>query len=80
MSAMVKEGRADGRLLPAGLPETVAPPAKITTRHLLSHQSGIPHYGNGKIVPVERLNSLPTKLSVPLCGKPVSSTRAARTG
>jgi DNA invertase Pin-like site-specific DNA recombinase len=34
MSAMVKEGRADGRLLPAGLPETLAPPATITTRHL----------------------------------------------
>ncbi len=26
----------------------------ITTRHLLCHQSGIPHYANGEIVPTER--------------------------
>lgn len=26
----------------------------ITTRHLLTHQSGIPHYTNGKIVPTKR--------------------------
>ena len=25
--------------------------AKITTRHLLCHQSGIPHYSNGRIIP-----------------------------
>lgn len=28
--------------------------AVITTRHLLAHQSGIPHYLNGKVVPIER--------------------------
>lgn len=27
---------------------------KITTRHLLDHQSGIPHYDNGKVIPIQR--------------------------
>src|SRR5437763_17217905 len=26
----------------------------ITVRHLLCHQSGIPHYGHGRIVPTQR--------------------------
>jgi len=26
----------------------------ITSRHLLSHQSGIPHYGNGPVIPTHR--------------------------
>ncbi len=30
----------------------------ITTRHLLCHQSGIPHYANGKVIPTERKRSL----------------------
>ena len=30
---------------------------KVTTRHLLCHQSGIPHYSNGKIVPTKTNNT-----------------------
>ncbi len=36
------------------VPEFPDKGAKITTRHLLCHQSGLPHYTNGKIVPTER--------------------------
>lgn len=36
------------------VPEFPDKKTKISTRHLLSHQSGIPHYSNGKVVPVER--------------------------
>lgn len=33
------------------LPEFPEKSGVITTRHLLCHQSGIPHYGNGKVLP-----------------------------
>jgi serine beta-lactamase-like protein LACTB, mitochondrial len=36
------------------VPEFPDKGAKITTRHLLCHQSGIPHYLNGKVIPTER--------------------------
>lgn len=36
------------------VPEFPDKKVKVTTRHLLAHQSGIPHYTNGKVVPVER--------------------------
>lgn len=36
------------------VPEFPDKKAKITCRHILSHQSGIPHYRNGRIVPTER--------------------------
>lgn len=36
------------------LPEYPDPGAVITTRHLLSHQGGIPHYSNGAVVATER--------------------------
>ncbi|MBX3397413.1 MAG: beta-lactamase family protein [Gemmataceae bacterium] len=36
------------------VPEFPDKGAKITTRHLLCHQSGIPHYSNGTIVPTVR--------------------------
>lgn len=37
------------------LPELPAALQPLTTRQLLCHQSGIPHYSNGKIVPAETL-------------------------
>jgi CubicO group peptidase (beta-lactamase class C family) len=36
------------------VPEFPDKGATITTRHLLCHQSGIPHYANGKVVPTVR--------------------------
>lgn len=36
------------------VPEFPDKGAKITARHLLCHQSGIPHYLNGKVIPTER--------------------------
>ncbi len=36
------------------VPEFPDKKVKVTTRHLLDHQSGIPHYTNGKVIPVER--------------------------
>jgi serine beta-lactamase-like protein LACTB len=36
------------------VPEFPDKKVKITARHLLSHQSGIPHYDNGKVVPTDR--------------------------
>lgn len=36
------------------VPEFSATGGVITTRHLLCHQSGIPHYSNGKVVPTTR--------------------------
>jgi serine beta-lactamase-like protein LACTB, mitochondrial len=36
------------------VPEFPEKSAVITTRHLLTHQSGIPHYANGKVVPTAK--------------------------
>ena len=36
------------------VPEFPDPGAVITVRHLLCHQSGIPHYSNGTVVPTSR--------------------------
>jgi len=36
------------------VPEFPDKKVKITTRHLLDHQSGIPHYDNGKVIPIQR--------------------------
>ncbi len=38
----------------------------ITSRHLLSHQSGIPHYSNGKVVPTQRQYSTDHSLQDPI--------------
>ncbi|MBC8114376.1 MAG: beta-lactamase family protein, partial [Candidatus Saccharimonas sp.] len=38
----------------------------ITTRHLLCHQSGIPHYANGKIVPTVRNYDVADPFSQPV--------------
>lgn len=42
--------------------------AVITTRRLLCHQSGIPHYSNGRIVPIPPEHSAPNPLRDPVAG------------
>ena len=41
------------------VPEFPDQQVKITARHLLCHQSGIPHYSNGTIVPTQRTYDTP---------------------
>ena len=48
------------------VPEFPDKDAKITCRHLLSHQSGIPHYANGKIVPTIRKYDVSNPLADPV--------------
>lgn len=63
------------------LPDTFKP---ITTRQLLCHQSGIPHYSNGKVIPsgerfsvkeeLDPLNSIHRFLKSPLIFQPGTKT------
>jgi CubicO group peptidase (beta-lactamase class C family) len=39
------------------VPEFPRKDSVVTVRHLLCHQSGIPHYANGKVVPTERTSA-----------------------
>jgi serine beta-lactamase-like protein LACTB, mitochondrial len=48
------------------VPEYPATPETITTRHLLCHQSGVPHYSNGKVVPTERKYDTPVPFLDPV--------------
>jgi CubicO group peptidase (beta-lactamase class C family) len=48
------------------VPEFPDKGAVVTTRHLLTHQSGIPHYSNGKIVPTERRYTTPRPFMDPV--------------
>lgn len=66
---LVQEGKLD---LDADVrkyvPEFPDKGAKITTRHLLCHQSGIPHYTNGKIIPTQRDYPDPKPFNDPVNG------------
>lgn len=48
------------------VPEFPAHKHVITTRHLLCHQSGLPHYKNGKVIPTERAYSVPLPFLDPI--------------
>jgi serine beta-lactamase-like protein LACTB, mitochondrial len=48
------------------VPEFPDKNVKITPRHLLSHQSGIPHYENGKVVAVPRKYSVQDPFADPI--------------
>lgn len=48
------------------VPEFPDKGVKITTRHLLCHQSGLPHYSNGTIVPGNRLRGHSASLVEPV--------------
>jgi serine beta-lactamase-like protein LACTB, mitochondrial len=49
------------------VPEFPDKNAKLTCRHLLCHQSGIPHYSNGAIVPAPRSYSATDPWTDPVC-------------
>lgn len=50
------------------VPEFPDKGAVITTRQLLCHQSGIPHYSNGQIIPTEATYTTPQPLLDPING------------
>lgn len=48
------------------VPEFPDKKVKITVRHLLDHQSGVPHYSNGKVIPVVRKYDTPDPFANPI--------------
>lgn len=64
---LVAEGKldldADIRLY---VPEFPDKSVRLTTRHLLCHQSGIPHYANGKVIPTVRTYDIPDPYADPV--------------
>jgi serine beta-lactamase-like protein LACTB, mitochondrial len=65
---LVQQGKLDlDADVRAYVPEFPDKGVVITPRHVLCHQSGLPHYSNGEVIPTERRYDVPNPFLDPVC-------------